>query len=193
MNRAHRLLAAFATGIATVLLLTAMPARAPHAPLERIAPAHWDEVATFFETRLTRYSDDDVKRLTRIVLDESDRYAIHPTLIIGLIQVESSGNPRALSRVGAMGLMQLKPETAAAAARERGFEFASEASLYEPALNIRLGVHYLSKLINRFGDVDTALAAYNFGPTRIARAIRRGKSVPVRYARSVHRAYATMI
>ncbi len=193
MNRAHRLLAAFATGVATVLLLTATPARAPLAPLERIAPAHWVEVQTFFETRLTRLSDDEIKTLTRTILDESERYAIDPSLIVGLIHVESSGNPRAMSHVGAIGLMQLRPTTAAAVARERGIAWQGDESLFDPNLNVRLGVHYLSELVDRFGNIDTALAAYNFGPTRIARAIRRGKNVPVRYARSVHRAYAAMI
>ena len=78
-------------------------------------------------------------------------------------------------------------------ARELSIAWDGPESLFDPNLNVRLGVRYLTRMIDRFGDVDTALAAYNFGPTRIARAIRRGRPVPVRYAASVHRAYTETV
>ena len=74
-------------------------------------------------------------------------------------------------------------------ARELEIQWDGPESLFDPNLNVRLGVRYLTRLIDRFGDIDVALAAYNFGPTRIARAIRRGRPVPVRYSDKVHRAY----
>ncbi len=193
MIRARRPIAILAVALAALALSITTPAAAPEAAPSLVPPPHWEEVATFFETRLTPYTETEVKILTCTVLEEAERYGVDPSLIIGLIHVESSGRPRAVSHVGAIGLMQLKPETAAQAARERGLPFHGEESLFDPRLNIQLGVHYLAELIERFDDVDTALAAYNFGPTRIARAIRRGKSVPVRYARDVHRAYEAMI
>lgn len=144
----------------------------------------------FLESRRVRLPDQEIGALTRTILVESHRAGIAPQLILGLIQVESSGNPRATSRVGALGLMQLRPNTAAAMAQELGLPWDGPESLFDPNLNVRLGVFYLSRLVERFGDLDVALAAYNFGPTRIARAIRKGRPVPVGYATSVLRACA---
>ena len=103
------------------------------------------------------------------------------------------GNPMAVSSVGALGLMQLRPATAEAMAGERAIPWEGPESLFDPNLNVILGVHYLERMIDRFGDVDTALAAYNWGPTRIARAIRSGRSVPAGYTKSVYRAYSALI
>ncbi len=163
-------------------------ARRPVAP-----PPHYLAVRSFLEARRSWFADREIKRLTRTILDESMRAQIEPRLILGLIHVESSGNPRAVSKVGAMGLMQLRPQTAAAMARELAIPWEGSESLFDPDLNVRLGVHYLTRLIDRFGDLDTALAAYNWGPTRIARAIRKGRTVPVRYTESVYRASTALI
>ncbi len=156
-------------------------------------PPHYLEVRSFLESRRAWFVDGEIKRLTRTILDESLRAQIEPRLILGLIHVESSGNPRAVSRVGALGLMQLRPKTAAAMAQELAIPWEGSESLFDPDLNVRLGVYYLTQLIDRFGDLDTALAAYNWGPTRIARAIRKGRTVPVRYTESVRRAYTALI
>ena len=56
-------------------------------------------------------------------------------------------------------------------------------------VNVRLGVSYLQELVRRFGSVSTALAAYNWGPTRIAERLRRGESIPVVYPQRVMVAY----
>lgn len=93
------------------------------------------------------------------------RYAraqgLSPRLVQAVVQVESGYNPRALSNKGAMGLMQLMPETA----RELGVTNA-----YDPDQNLRGGSRYLWQQIRRFkGDLEMALAAYNAGPTAVAR------------------------
>jgi soluble lytic murein transglycosylase-like protein len=172
----------------------AVPDSAPRAPtLRPIAPAHHHEVVNFLRSRHTGLSEVEVKKLTATILREARRSQIAPQLILGLIHVESSGNPRAVSNVGAMGLMQLRPNTAAAMARELSIPWQGPESLFDPNLNVVLGVHYLTRLIDRFGDIEVALAAYNWGPTRIARALRRGRSAPVRYTESVLRAYTALI
>jgi soluble lytic murein transglycosylase len=155
----------------------------------QVPPPHYVEVSEFLASRRIRLEPAEIKVLTRTILDESRRAKIEPRLILGLIHVESSGNPRAVSKVGALGLMQLRPDTAVAMAEELGIEWDGPESLFDPNLNVRLGVRYLARMIDRFGDLDVALAAYNFGPTRIARVIRTGRPVPVRYATDVHRAY----
>jgi len=77
-----------------------------------------------------------------------------------VVQVESGYNSRALSNKGAMGLMQLMPDTA----RQYGVE-----DPWNPEQNVRGGTAYLRHLIDRFGDLDVALAAYNAGPEAVLR------------------------
>jgi soluble lytic murein transglycosylase-like protein len=96
------------------------------------------------------------RRLRAAVVDHAARHALDPDLVRAVIRVESGWNPRAVSRKGAMGLMQLMPATAA----EYGV-----ADPFDPDENIRAGVAYLRRLIDRFdGRTELALAAYNAGP-----------------------------
>ncbi len=89
-----------------------------------------------------------------------------PSLIYGVIWVESRFNPQATSPVGAMGLMQLMPKTARYLAE--CIKWEGDADAYDPAFNIAAGSYYVARLIRQFnGDVDLALAAYNAGPGNI--------------------------
>jgi soluble lytic murein transglycosylase-like protein len=101
------------------------------------------------------------RRLHAAVADHAARHALDPDLVRAVIRVESGWNPRAVSRKGAMGLMQLMPATAA----EYGV-----ADPFNPTENIRAGVAYLRRLIDRFdGRTELALAAYNAGPGAVER------------------------
>ncbi len=94
--------------------------------------------------------------------DLIERWALEreldPELVRAVVQVESGYNPRALSAKGAMGLMQLMPDTA------RDFEVADP---WDPEQNIRAGTAYLKRLLDRFDDLELALAAYNAGPEAV--------------------------
>jgi len=83
---------------------------------------------------------------------------ISPEFIKAWIEAESSGNPRVRSKKGAVGLLQLRP----LAAKEVGVK-----NRLDPEQNVQGGVDYLYKLWDRFGDLATALAAYNVGPSNI--------------------------
>jgi soluble lytic murein transglycosylase-like protein len=89
------------------------------------------------------------------------RHQVDAALVKAIIMAESSYNPKAVSRRGARGLMQLMPQTARA--------FGVEDS-FNPLQNINGGVRYFKKLTTLFdGDIMLALAAYNAGVTRVKR------------------------
>lgn len=91
--------------------------------------------------------------------------------ILSLMRRESRYNPDAVSAAQARGLLQLLPTTATQAALELGLPAPSPHELFEPALNVRLAGHYVSKLIARFEHPFLAAAAYNGGPSALAKWI----------------------
>jgi hypothetical protein len=95
-----------------------------------------------------------------LVQEHSQRQSLRPELVRAVIQVESGFDPRATSPKGAMGLMQLMPDTA----RSLGV-----VNAYDPQENIRGGTIYLRQLLDKFGSEQLALAAYNAGPAAVDR------------------------
>jgi soluble lytic murein transglycosylase-like protein len=101
------------------------------------------------------------ERFEPLIQEHSTRQALRPELVRAVIQVESGFDPRALSPKGAMGLMQLMPDTA----RVLGVN-----NPWDPAQNIRGGTLYLRQLLDRYdGNEELALAAYNAGSGAVAR------------------------
>jgi soluble lytic murein transglycosylase len=95
------------------------------------------------------------------------RYGLDPFLVAALVREESSYYPRALSRAGARGLMQLMPATARPMAEHRGLSFAGGELLDDPGANLEIGTAFLAGLLREFKDPRLALAAYNAGPGRV--------------------------
>ena len=101
-----------------------------------------------------------------IIREVAGRHDMDPALIKAIIMAESGHNPKAVSKRGAKGLMQLMPITA----KSLGVE-----DVFDPEHNIKAGVVYFKKLLNQFdGDVKLALAAYNAG----SRKVRKYKGIP---------------
>jgi soluble lytic murein transglycosylase len=95
------------------------------------------------------------------------RMKIDPSLILGLIRQESSFNEKAHSAANARGLMQIVPGTGQQLARQAGIKRFTAKKLYHAETNITLGTIYLSSLLQRYGRVELALAAYNAGNSRV--------------------------
>ena len=95
---------------------------------------------------------------------------IVPYLISALIREESAFNASARSSAGAVGLMQIVPKTAFDIAKSLEIQSFNEKMLLDPSLNIQFGTWYFRSLLNRFnGNLVSAIAAYNAGPTAVAR------------------------
>ena len=88
-----------------------------------------------------------------------DEYGVDYDMVKAVIQTESSWNHKAVSTSGAIGLMQILPTTAMD-------EFNTpEKDLYDPYVNVTVGIKYLSHLNQHFDDIDAMLTAYSHGPT----------------------------
>jgi len=126
------------------------------------------------------YSSDEYDHF---INKASDMYDIPFSLLKAVIKVESNFNPRAVSRKGAQGLMQLMPGTA---------KLLNVYDAFDPWENIMGGSKYLRRLLNRFeGKLSFALAGYNAGPGRV---VRYNGIPPIRetqnYVRKVKKYYS---
>jgi soluble lytic murein transglycosylase-like protein len=93
--------------------------------------------------------------LDQIIADAASRHRVDPALVKAVINTESGWNPQAVSRKGAVGLMQLIPSTA---------QRFGVANAFDPAQNVEGGTSYLRALLDRYnGDLTKSLAAYNAG------------------------------
>ncbi|MCK4771713.1 MAG: lytic transglycosylase domain-containing protein [Candidatus Latescibacteria bacterium] len=105
-----------------------------------------------------------------LIVSETSGWDLDPFLVLALIKQESAFEQDARSYVGARGLMQLMPATADEWARRLRHPPVEDEDLYNPRINLRLGIPYLARLVNQFnGSIEKALAAYNAGPTNVRR------------------------
>jgi soluble lytic murein transglycosylase-like protein len=127
-------------------------------------------------------SNSKEDRLDRIVREAAERHKVDPALVKAVITTESGWNPQAVSRKGAVGLMQLIPQTA---------ERFGVNNSFDPEQNVEGGTTYLRTLLDRYnGDLPKSLAAYNAGE----RAVDLSGGVPdyretQRYVQKVTSAY----
>ena len=107
------------------------------------------------------------------IAESSKKYNLDPALVASLIRQESNFNPRATSPVGARGLMQLMPPVGRTIAKGQGITGYTDESLYDPAINVKLGTQHLSALFRKTPHLERVLAAYNAGESRVAKWIQK--------------------
>jgi soluble lytic murein transglycosylase-like protein len=178
----------------------ALPAVSAPSPLAQQMPvpaAEVDElvaaIRAYLATRRTGLTAAEIGELAYVIVEESRRHEIDPALVMAVMHVESRFNAFAVSPVGARGLMQIMPFTGEELALRLDIPWHGPRVLFDPVTNVRLGVAYLRELSDRFGSVPIALAAYNWGPGRIGRRIRRGSALPQEYPRLVLDARAAAV
>jgi soluble lytic murein transglycosylase-like protein len=138
------------------------------------APGEVDQIAERYRAQ----GYPVTQQLARQIGDAAARFAIDPAVAFGLVRVESSFRNAATSSVGAVGLTQLMPRTAAW--MEPGI---TRNELRDPETNLRVGFKYLRYLLDRYqGTENLALTAYNRGPGTVDKALDRGRNPDNGYA-----------
>lgn len=149
---------------------------------EPAAPAPAPPWCAFVEDRpcpeVIEHRDEvlaDMAKVHPYVVDAAREFDVPPSLIHGLLWVESKYNARARGPAGARGLMQLMPRTSRSIARKLGVPHRP----YHPRFNIRAGSYYIGRLLRMFeGDAVLALAAYSRGPGRVRAWVESGTRFP---------------
>ncbi|MBD3321990.1 MAG: transglycosylase SLT domain-containing protein [Chitinivibrionales bacterium] len=142
-----------------------------------------------------RLSPDVYRQLVELVYHNSKSFGYDPLLVLAVIHVESVFDPRALGRYrsgalsGAFGLMQLKLETAREVAADLGMKSLEKKDLFDPEINIVLGIAYLTRVIARFKSLKLGILAYNQGPGVIQETLASRKPLSIRYYEKVLRSY----
>ena len=113
----------------------------------------------------------------QIVRGHARNYQLDPALLAAVIYQESKFRSDARSDSGAIGLMQLQPETAKGIAIRTGGSRFQTSDLYNPEINVRYGSWYLRHLLDKYDDEKTALAAYNAGQRNVDEWRAQGKEI----------------
>jgi soluble lytic murein transglycosylase len=112
-----------------------------------------------------------------IVVGHAENYDLDPALLAAVIYRESKFDPKAESPSGAIGLMQLLPDTARGIAVHTGGNDFVVEDLYDPEINVRYGSFYLRRLLRKYDDERLALAAYNAGQANVDEWIAKDEGI----------------
>jgi soluble lytic murein transglycosylase len=145
----------------------APPQPAAHRPIDPLA-------AQVLE-RMPSMDVQAASDLASAVRAEAVAAELDPVLVMAVIGVESAWEPAAISERGARGLMQLRRVAQAGEEREAGL---APGDVHDPIHNVRMGIRYLARMVDAFGDEDLGLIAYNAGPTRLSSYLQAVGEVP---------------
>lgn len=105
----------------------------------------------------------------KIILDESLKHEYDPFIVMTIVHHESRFNHLAVSKTGAIGLMQIQPTTAKYIMEKTKQEWLGKEELFKPQYNVKVGITYLKYLHKMFSDRHKVFVAYNCGPTNVRR------------------------
>lgn len=162
------------------------PALRPAQGSRAESPGPAELIAARFHAYQTAMSPEEIRSVARAIERAADREQMSWEIVLAVIHTESGFHCFAVSRVGALGLMQIMPPTGQDLAAELGLVWDGPDMLFRPVENVEMGTRYLASLYARYGDWDKALAAYNWGPARIDWRLSRGRAMPVRYVNQVY-------
>lgn len=142
-----------------------------------------------FKNRLPKEDKWQAAPLANLVIQESNKYQLDPIFIMAIIAQESSFRTKARGPVGEIGLMQLRPSTAAHIAQKAGITFHGEKTLEQPFLNLKIGIAYMAQLRQSFkGKAKQYISAYNMGSRNVRRLIASAQT-PNEYSSKVMKKY----
>lgn len=147
----------------------------------------------YLKAKKTGATDEKLRTIANSVYSESQKYAIDYRLVLAVMKVESNFKNEAISRKGARGLLQIKPSLAKYISKDTGIEIEKATVLHEPEKNIKIGVNYLSKLIDMFENLTSALHAYNAGPTKAKKTSAVTPVSSTRFTRKVMNEYEQIV
>jgi len=153
------------------------------------------KTAEYLKGKMVSTADAKLKAIANSVYEESQKYTIDYRLILAVMKVESNFKNEAISRKGARGLLQIKPSLAKYIAKDTSLEMegVTSLSLHEPEKNIKIGVNYLSKLLDMFENLTSALHAYNVGPSKVKKVGTLSAAPSTGFTRKVMNEYQRII
>ena len=179
--------------------------RTLHSDLEHLeVVGKWTLDYVKIEKALTYMLGDRLPEVSFRILAEnlwqiSQSYSLDPLIILAVVKQESRGNPLARGRFqtgkfsGALGLMQIKLETAKKMGNRFGLVIESEDDLMRPEVNVVLGSAYLIRLIGKYGNLREALVAYNLGHTAVDKLLEKNAPLPTVYYEGVIAKYKDLV
>ncbi|MEW6055713.1 MAG: lytic transglycosylase domain-containing protein [Bdellovibrionota bacterium] len=121
-------------------------------------------------------------RLSKLIYKLSKKHGFSPGLILSVIKIESNYLPWAVSPRGALGLMQIMPETGEWLVAKYGMKWQGPAMLFDEEVNVTLGIRYMAYLRDKYrGDLKKMLSAYNRGPARVDEEVAEGRFFTLGY------------
>ncbi|MGF7185419.1 membrane-bound lytic murein transglycosylase MltF [Desulfitispora alkaliphila] len=142
----------------------------------------WD-IFNYSQDTNPQLDGEDSLIIARAIMDNANKYNLDPGLVVSVIEHESTFNPDAVSHMGAIGLMQIMPNTGKAVATQLGI---NDYSLYHIEDNIQIGTHYLMYLIELYdNDYHKALTAYNRGPQGLQTFVKSTGTPKSNYSKTI--------
>jgi soluble lytic murein transglycosylase len=143
-------------------------------------------IASYLSKHMRDVPVEKNRRLSRVIARNSRKYEIPSGLILSVIRVESNFQPWAVSPKGALGLMQVMPETGEWIARRYDMHWAGPVTLLDEEANLNMGIRYLAYLKDKYsGDLRKMLSAYNRGPAKVDEDVSVGRSFTQNYYEKV--------